>query len=392
MSIGRNRKGNIQGLIILFLVMLSTGLGQTLALPETVADESVQEWLKTQRPDMTTLMTQTPEDICLALPSFLSSPPADTKVNFQDRKTLDSPDTTIQRFSYPAELPSGQLEIVEVSLKQNQSTWDVENVGFLRQPLQGRSWLQQDATGYAFIAFSFYILFLLLRPSFLRRWLREGWTAIKEHRRLVIGTMVVLYALFGLGAFTGSQLPQECEQSILEIINTAVSSVGATDAYGSGNVARAAVVTFYQNFVMVTVMFLFGSGLLFGIPAYLLSSLSFYTQGIPFGLLADTEFGQLVFVLILLLLELTSYFLVVAGAGMFFMTLVRKGFKGFNEGVRKMALMLSFAMLLLLLAAWYEAGLIIMTEDNQTIEGALLEQPPASFAALQKKGPADPQP
>jgi hypothetical protein len=394
----RKKKHKVMILLFaIFLMMLSMSLGQTAtrpALPETIADQAVQEWLKTKRPDMNTLMTKTPEEICLSLPSFLNSPPEATKVNFQDRKILETTDPSIQRFSYPAELPSGQLEIVEVSLKQNESSWDVEKVGFLRQLVQGRSWLQQSATGYVFMAFSLYVLFLLLRPSFLRRWLKEGWGVIKQHRRLVIGTLIALYALFGLGVLTGSGLPAECDQSILEIINTAVSSVGATDAYGSGNIARAAVVTFYQNFVSVTVIVLFGSGLLFGLPAYLISGLSFYVQGVPFGLLAEAGFGQLVFVLILLFLELTSYFLVVAGAGMLFITVVRKGFKGFNEGVRKLALMLPFAMLLLLLGAWYEAALIILPEqvNPQPAQSSVLEQHPSNFAALQTTEPVDPQP
>ncbi len=378
-------------LFTFYSLLFTLVLAQTTS-PETIADEAVQAWLQTQRPDMNTLMTKTPEEICTELPSFINNPPQNTKVNLSDRKELESVDTNLKRFSYPAELPSGQLEIVEISLKQSESTWDVEKVGFLQQPLSGRDWLQQPLTGYVFAAFSLYVLFLLLRPtSFLRRWLKEGWQVIKDHRRLVMGTMIALYALFSLGVFTGTQLPVECDQSILEIINTAVSSVGATDAYGSGNVARAAVVTFYQNFVSVTLFVLFGTGLIFGVLAYLVSGLSFYVQGIPFGLLADTGAGQLVFVLILLLLELTSYFLVVAGGGILLMTVIRKGFKGFNEGVRKSALMLPFAMLLLLLGAWYEAGLIILQEQlSSSVQSAVLEPRPADFASLQTVEPVDP--
>ncbi len=376
---------------LLLFILLLPAFAQTTS-PETIADEAVQAWLQTKRPDMNTLMTKTPQEICTELPGFINNPPENTKVNLQDRKELESLEPSIKRFSYPAELPSGQLEIIEVALKQNETLWEVEKVGFLQQAITGRGWLQEPLTGYVFIAFSLYILFLLLRPSFLRRWLKEGWQVIREHRRLVIGTMVALYALFGLGVFTGSQLPVECDQSILEIINTAVSSVGATDAYGSGNMARAAVVTFYQNFVSVTLFVLFGTGLIFGVLAYVVSGLSFYTQGIPFGLLSDAEPGQLVFVLILLFLELTSYFLVVAGGGMLLMTVIRKGLKGFNEGVRKSALMLPFALLLLLLGAWYEAALIILPEklNPQAVESAMLEPHPADFASLQNVEPVDP--
>lgn len=377
-------------LSLLLLGFIFPALAQNA--PETTADEALQNWLKSKRPDLNILMTQTPEDICLALPRFLNSPPENTKVNLQDRKELASDNPNLKRFSYPAELSNGQLEIVEVLLRQDENRWEVTRIGFLNQPSAARGWLLQPLTGYIFAAFSLYVLFLLFRPSFLRRWLKEGWQIIGEHRRLVIGTMIGLYALFGLGVFTGSRLPEACDQSILEVINLAVTSVGATDAYGSGNVAKAAVVTFYQNFVSVSVFVLFGSGLLFGVPAYLLSSISFYTQGIPFGLIMGTSPGQLIFALILLLLELTSYFLVVAGGGILLMTVVRKGLKGFNEGVRKSALMLPFAMLLLLLGAWYEAGLIILPEQlsPQAVESALLEQHPVSFAGLQTAEPVSP--
>jgi hypothetical protein len=391
---GKREKG--KGILLstfhfLLSTLLSIGFTQTTS-PELLADDAVQTWLSSKRPDMNVLMAQTPAEICTQLPGFINNPPEATKVNLQDRKELESTDANIQRFSYPAELPSGQLEVVEVRLKQNETAWEVERVGFLPQRASGRAWLQNPMVGYIFAGFSLYILFLLLRPSsFLRRWLKEGWQVIREHRRLVIGTMVALYALFGLGVFTGSQLPPECDQSILEIIDAAVSSVGATDAYGSGNIARAAVVTFYQNFVSVTLFVLFGTGLIFGVLAYLISGLSFYAQGIPFGLLAGTGFGQLVFVLILLFLELTSYFLVVAGGGIILMTVIRKGLKGFNEGVRKSALMLPFAMLMLIIGAWYEAALIILPGQisPQAVESAMLEQHPASFAELKISGPED---
>jgi hypothetical protein len=376
---------------LLSILLFTFGFAQTTT-PESLADEAIQNWLNSKRPDIKVLMTKTPQELCAELPGFINSPPPDTKVNLQDRKTLASTDTTIKRFSYPAELPGGQLAIVEVSLKQHETSWEVNQVGFLPQRVSGRAWLQNPITGYIFAGFSLYILFLLLRPSsFLRRWLKEGWQVIREHRRLVIGTMLTLYMLFGLGVFTGSQLPPECDQSISEIINTAVSSVGATDAYDSGNVARAAVVTFYQNFVSVTLFVLFGTGLIFGVLAYLVSGLSFYVQGIPFGLLVDAGLGQLVFVLILLFLELTSYFLVVAGGGMILITVIRKGLRGFNEGVRKSALMLPFAMLMLIIGAWYEAALVILPKqiNPQAVQSAVLEQHPVNFAELQIAEPAD---
>jgi hypothetical protein len=411
--------------------------------PEQVADDAVTAWLETEPTDLMSLASRSPEEVCQELPTLLSNPapPTGTTVNFEDRLEQPSDDPTLKRYTYPAALPNGRLEIVEVQVRQQpakqgettseaeqpttpeaevqnsttgqaaqntesstsrdttpventttsedtssqitsntSTTWQAERVSYqsLQQPNPIRQWLLTPTASIVFIAFTLYVLYLLFRPTlFLRKWLAQGRDAVRAHRGLVIGTMIALYTIFGLGALTGSSLPKVCQGAVREVVTTAVTLLGATDAYSLGStpdtttptfvhnigeVATAAALTFYQNFVMVTLSFLFGSSLLLGIPGYLLSAASFFTQGVPFGLLGTANASQLVFVVILLLLELTSYFLVVAGGGMLLVTVVRKGFKGFGEGVRKLALMLPFAMLLLLLGAWYEAGIIILPQ------------------------------
>ena len=340
----------------------------TLQSPEAVADEAVEAWLATERPDFATLTSLSTVEACQRLPELLASPPPPegTEVNLAERREVTTDSATLKRFTYPASLPGDILEVVEVDLEQaeGQNGWEVAQVSYQRDAsLTGvRAWLQTPLAGWLFVAFSLYILFLLLTPSFFRRWLGAGWDVINEHRRLVIGTMIAFYGLFFLGTVTGANMPEECGTAVLQIVETAISSVGATDAYGSLDVKRAAVVTFYQNFVVVTLSVLFGFGILFGFPAYLFGALSFYAQAIPFGLIGGAGLGQLFFVFILLFLELTSYFLVIAGGGMLLVTLIKEGFRSFGRGVNKLALMLPFALILLLIGAWYEAGIIILPQ------------------------------
>lgn len=356
--------------LVLGCLYLSLGFAQNAAAqsPETVADNAVNTWLAAERPDFATLTSLSTAEACQRLPELLASPPPPegTEVNLAERREVITESATLKRFTYPASLPGDVQEIVEVELEQaeGQSTWELKQVAYQRDSsLTGvRAWLQTPIASWLFVGFSFYILFLLFTPSFLRRWLSEGWMVIGEHRRLVIATLITFYGLFFLGTVTGANLPDECGTAILQIVETAIESVGATDAYGSLNVMRAAVVTFYQNFVVVTLSVLFGFGILFGVPAYLFGALSFYAQAIPFGLIGGASLGQLFFVFILLFLELTSYFLVIAGGGMLLVTLVREGFRSFGRGVRKLALMLPFAMILLLIGAWYEAGIIILPQ------------------------------
>ena len=172
--------------------------------------------------------------------------------------------------------------------------------------------------------------------------------------------MALLSGAFGMGALLGSALPDECEAAIVEVVTNAVTSLGATEAYSSGNVARAAVTTFYQNFVVVTLSVTFSLAALFGVPAYLFAGLSFFAQGIPFGLLGGAGVLESVLILILLVLELTAYFLVVAGGGMLLATLFSPGEARMFRAYRKLLLMLPIAGLLLLVGAWYEPMILIL--------------------------------
>ena len=97
-----------------------------------------------------------------------------------------------------------------------------------------------------------------------------------------------------------------------------------------------------------------------GVPAYIFAAFSFFTQGIPFGLLGGGNALQLLSLFVLLALELTSYFLVVAGGGMLLATIFRRREGAFAQAYRKLLLMLPVAGVLLLIGAWYEALLIIL--------------------------------
>jgi hypothetical protein len=377
------RKQNRAKLFFVFLLVTLYSVLGTLSFaqlatgtnPEQVADNAVRAWLETPQTNLMDLAGRPPEEVCAELPQLLASPapPEGSSVNFEDRKEQETSDENVRRYTYSATLPvrvlgrdAGEgLEVISVTLTREGDTWQAERITYqsLQQPGGMRQWLQTRTASIVFIAFTLYILFLLFnRNSFLRKWLVQGRSVIRAHRGLVIGTMVALYLIFGLGMLTGSNLPNTCQNAVMEVLTTAITMTGATQAYGSQNLATAAAVTFYQNFGVVSLSLLFGSGLFFGFLAYLIAAFQFFSLGIPFGFSLGGGFGQLIFVLVLLLLELTAYFLIVAGGGILLVTVVRKGIRAFGEGVRNSALMLPFALLLLLLGAWYEAGVIILPQ------------------------------
>ncbi len=358
---------------LFFLFPLSFAQLATGINPEQVADDAVRAWLGTPQTDLFSLANRSPEEVCEELPELLvnPAPPAGSSVNFANRTEQETSDLNLKRYTYPATLPVAlfgrdageRLEVISVTLTKTGDTWRAERISYesLSQPGGFRQWLLTPTANYLFIFFSFYVLYLLLRPhSYLRQWLVQGVAVIRAHRGIVIGTITALTLIFGLGMVTGRSLPANCQTAIGEILQTALSTLGATQAYGSENLATAATLTFYQNFGVVSLSLLFGLGLFFGFPAYLVSAVQFFTLGIPFGFMAGGDFGQIIFLVVLLLLELSSYFLVVAGGGILLVTVVRKGFKSFGEGVRNLALMLPFAMLFLLLGAWYEAVIVIL--------------------------------
>ena len=340
-----------------------SAIGMTGSDPAALANEAVTTWLKRSPVTLEQLSALNTKELCQALPGMIThpAPQAGTQVHLNDRQEQPTQDPNRKRFTYSAVRPGNQLDVVEVDLSRKGGTWTVDDVGYRTtvEPSGVRAWLQGRTASWLFIAFSLLIALGLVRPSPLRRWLQEGWGYIREHRRLVIGTFVFLYAMFALGALVGSSLPKECETAIVSVVKTAVTSVGATQAYGSGDIVRAAVTTYYQNFVVVTLSVTFTLALLFGVPAYLLSAASYFVQGIPFGLIGTASAGQLLLVLLLLLIELSSYFIVVAGGGMFLATLVRRGLGSLPQAFRKLAAMLPFAMVMLLLGAWYEAFIVL---------------------------------
>ncbi len=353
-------------ILLIFLLLAPTALAQLAsgAVPEQVADEAVQAWLDKEPLNLFSLSNLPPEELCQELPTLLQSPapPAGTRINIADRVELASDDDSLRRYSYPAALPGEQLEVVEVSLRQEGDGWVVERVGFRLDDIAPSipGVLQQPVAAWGFIVLNLYLLYLLIRPSFFRRWLASGWQEIRNHRGTVIGTIIALYALFGLGVLSGASLPESCASAVSSYLDTALSELGATEAYGSGNIARAAVVTTYQNFVMGAVFTSFGPAVILGVPAYLFNGLRFYAVGIPFGFLQGVGPASLLFILILIIVELLAYILVTAGGGMLLVTIVKEGLQAYRKGLRKLIYMLPIAFLLLVIGAWYEAVVIIL--------------------------------
>ncbi len=341
--------------------------------PAELADRAVRRWLDSAN-DAVTLrsLASDPEAFCRELPALFAAPPTmgDTQVNYDDRQERTVDPAAVpegverRRFTYSAST-GDLLQVVEVVVERSDGdeAWRPVSVGFFEPAgTGGRAWLRSAFSAGMFIAFSVLVLLDLVRGGRIRQWLQDGRAVLRDHRGIVTVTLVLLYGIFALGVAAGAALPASCADAVQTILETALADVGATQAVASGNIATAATVIFFQNFIVVTVSVLFGASLLFGLPAYLIAALSFFVQAVPFGLLGGGTADPigLVLVGILLLLELTAYFLVVAGGGMFLAGILRGGFRAVPEAFRSLALMLPIAGMLLLIGAWYEAIVLLL--------------------------------
>jgi hypothetical protein len=333
--------------------------------PEAVADAAVREWLEREPVAIAELAALPAEEVCRRLPETLQAPapPPGTRVVLEDRRRLElDADDERRVYTYAAVRPGDVLDVVQVDLAPTDEGWRVDRVGFrTTTELTGmRAWLQTPAASGAFVALTLLVLFGLARPSPLRRGLAMGLATARRHRITVLLTMGLLYVAFALGAGVGAALPPECDTAVVAILTSAIDQVGARQAYGSGDVARAATVTFYQNFVVVTFSVHFFLTLLLGVPSYLLALPQFFVHGIPFGLLAGSSLAALLPALVLILIEFTAYFLVISGGGIVLGTLFRRGFGAYPSAARQAASLLVPAGLLLLAGAWYEAILVVL--------------------------------
>jgi len=326
-----------------------------------VADEAVQAWLERPATALTDLLGRDASEVCALLPDLVAAPPPPegTRVNLDDRRELTLDDPDVRRFSYSAVRPVDRLDVVQVDVRRVDDRWEAVSVGF-RADASDRGWLGSPVSGGVFAGLSLLVLVLLLRPSPLRRVLASGTEYVREHRRLVFGTMLLLYGAFAFGVWSGASLPPACDDAVMAVLGQALGQVGATDALLSGDPLRLAVTIFYQNFGVVTLL-LFWLGLLFGVPAYLLAFPQFFANGLPFGVLYDvTGPVALLGTVLLIVIELTAYFLVVAGGGMLLVTIVRQGLGAFPLALRKTLAMLTIAGVLLIAGAWYEVALIML--------------------------------
>ncbi len=334
--------------------------------PEQVANNAVTEWLGQERVSIQSLSGLPLDDACVALPQVLNSPPEGLDVNLNAQKSVPLQAETdaqeVIRFSYPASQPGDILGSVRVELVQAEGNWQLSSVRYFPELGEDavRTWLSGPVGAIVFTLFSALIIYYSIRKSRFRALLTEGIGYLKQHKRITIFTIALLYGLFALGYVAGTGLSQPCGDFLTSLVQQSIEQLGVKEAAINADVMGLSAGIFYQNFTLGTLVTTLIPASLFAIPAYLFNGSRFFALALLFGYNGLGGFLGVILALILFLVELMAYILVTAGGGMFLMTLIREGFKSFRLASRKLFLMVPIAMVLLIIGAWYESLIIIL--------------------------------
>lgn len=330
--------------------------------PGKVADEAVKAWQsKGKNFELTQLLQNLPaepQELCKELTSLGPFPNLikEIEINFEDRLLIEETETA-QVYAYATKVTDSVLGQVKVKLIRQASTadqWEAESVklNLSNSNPSPLSNFNYPVAGWLFLLFSASLVYLCLRPSFFRDWLLRGVNVLREHRRITLGTIIFFYFTFGLGLITGKNTPPECHAYLVEVINTGISDIGIVEILESKDVARLAAAISFWNFSMGAITTTFLPASFFALPAYLLNFFRFFYLAIPF---ANAPPLAMFLHLPVIIVELLAYILVTTGGGMFLATLIRQGWKAYREGLEKLFLMIPIALVLLVIAAWYES-------------------------------------
>lgn len=346
-------------LLTLLVAALPLAFGQFASGPDPaeVARASVEAWqARAADFDYVALALASPEAACREFAAIGQDPNlvVATRVNFDDLREVSREEARIV-YSYPSVTGDNALGRVQVSVVREGDLWQTEAVRLQLDSLQRTlpGFMRHDAVGWLFIALTGYVLYLLTRPSWLRRWLTEGLAVLRQFRGIVIATIIALYGAYGLGSWFGATLP-DCQYAIAVLVGGSLTDIGVTDVLQDDNVPKLAAVITYWNFMQGTLLTTLIPAYLFAIPAYLINLVRFFVVGVALAPVGP-QAALLLFHLPVIVIELLAYTLVTAGGAIFLVSFIREGLRGYRTAVRRLLLTVPIAFILLVVGAWYES-------------------------------------
>lgn len=350
----------LRSLLALLLLLLGFSLAQMSApaTPPTpaaqrAADQGVQDWLAgkyrvTQDTVRELSKAQNLPQLLKEyqrLNSFQPVPPGAT-TNLGLRRFLGR-QAGAEVYGYPISV-RGQMYDVQVAVAPGAGgTWAVQSARLDTRLLP--DWLHSPAAVTVFTLLSLGLVAAAFVRGGFRLWLERALAIAREQRVLFIVLNAVLYGLFALGCAIGAALPQ-LSQVMGELLGGSLSTTGIQ--HFQSNVPTLATGIATWNFSSGVVATTYLPGLFFGVPALLINLSRLFLTGVALAPGAAVPIKVFLLHLPTILIELQAYIFVAVSA---IAWLVRWARIGFLRAWRDFGYSLAPALLLIVVAAWYEA-------------------------------------
>ena len=320
---------------------------------DTIADLAAKDWLAGKlhgSMEETIKAGAKPGDAQLeALRKLLlfSQPEKRTKVAF-DLRELFGANATQRLYKYPISV-NGEDATLSVRLEKIGGIWQVRSARESPNITLIPAEVFTPVGAWIFVALTALLAWAVVTPTIWRTWIRESLTVTRANLSVYLGTNIILYGLFVIGAIAGFSQPKFVE--LFQEFAAGALSQGGLEKLATNGVASGAFGITLNN-LRAGVAIAFITGFLFAVPAYIM----FFAQTLFYGfVLSPVGLSGTSFLLHIptIIIEFAAYFYVVAASGIMLARIVRR--IPYAMAVRDYVKCLPVAVTVLVIAAWYES-------------------------------------
>jgi hypothetical protein len=320
---------------------------------DTIADLSAKDWLAGKlhgSMEETMKAGAKPGDAQLeALRKLLlfSQPEKRTKVAFELRELFGA-NATQRLYKYPISV-DGEDATLSVRLEKMAGIWQVRSARESPNITLIPGEVFTPVGAWIFVALTALLAWAVITPTIWRTWIRESLIITRANLGVYLGTNIVLYGLFVIGAIAGFSQPKFVE--LFQEFAAGALSQGGLEKLATNGVASGAFGITLNN-LRAGVAIAFITGFLFAVPAYIM----FFAQTVFYGfVLSPVGLSGTSFLLHIptIIVEFAAYFYVVAASGIMLARIINR--IPYAMAVRDYAKCLPVAVTALVIVAWYES-------------------------------------
>ena len=278
---------------------------------------------------------------------LFSQPEKRTQVAF-DLRELFAANATQRLYKYPISV-DGEDATLSVRLEKIGGVWQVRSARESPNVTLIPGEVFTPVGAWIFVALTALLAWAVVTPTIWRTWIRESLIITRANIGVYLGTNIVLYGLFVIGAIAGFSQPKFVE--LFQEFAAGALSQGGLEKLATNGVASGAFGITLNN-LRAGVAIAFISGFLFAVPAYIM----FFAQTIFYGfVLSPVGLSGNSFLLHIptIIIEFAAYFYVVAASGIMLARIINR--IPYAMAVRDYVKCLPVAVTVLVIAAWYES-------------------------------------